>query len=94
MAKVTDLPAGPERKYDSVLNWDVASEDDPKALARHACEASTLARLIVAGLEVDELENAGNSVTGLEMKLSRASTTVAELLCFKLARELGALEGK
>jgi hypothetical protein len=89
MANATDLPPGGERKYDSVLNWDVASEDDPKALARLAYEASTLATLIVAGLEVDELENAGNSEVYQPGRPSREQSPMLLPFIIKASSEEG-----
>ena len=89
MAKVTAI-ALPRPTLCSILNWDATLENDPKILARYARQASTLANLVVAGLKVEADEvGSGND---FEAELGRQCTAITEVLCFKLAKQLGALE--
>lgn len=71
----------------SILNWDCAAERDPKKLANLARAASVLTNLALNGLSDSD------SIGDLERTIVMECADLTDLLSFRLARELRALEG-
>ena len=83
-------PEAPRPKmppHDSILNWDATLEKDPKILAQFARQASTLAKLAMAGVKAESVDR----LDDFEAELARECAALTDLLCFKIAKQLGAL---
>lgn len=88
MAKTTLARIPRQIAMGSILNWDVTNSRDPKELAYAASQASDLAHFVTAGYTSKHDGSHSERVD----ELVRECTALSSLLCFVLARELGALD--
>jgi len=86
MATVTKITSDrPLPRPGSILNWDTTLETDPKILAAYARKAATLTALALKGYADTE-----DRPDDREYEIAKECADLTDLLCFVLARELGA----